>query len=86
MSHILPLPSSLLHVQVQLTYSTTGGQKYSFSVSFPPRYSLDGDDCRVDISDENIVLVLAKNEESSDKEWDDFNVGLKSAQSKVRSV
>ena len=37
----------------------------------------------MDLSEDNIVLVLAKDEESSNKEWENFKVGLKSAQPTV---
>ena len=72
--------------QVQLTYSTTSGQNYAFSVNFPTWCGLDCDDCSVDITDENIVVVLAKNDESSGKEWQDFTVGFKGAQPSVSFV
>ena len=72
-----------MHHQVQLTYRTVGGQSFSFCVTFPTECGLDCDDCRIDVGEDNLVLVLAKSEESSDKEWEGFNVSLKSAQLEV---
>ena len=37
----------------------------------------------MDVSDENMVMVLAKDDDSSDKEWKDFTLGLKGAQPSV---
>ena len=75
------LPGILL--QVQLTYSTNSGQNYSFFVGFPSGCGLDCDDCSVDVSEENVVLVLVKSEESSGATWKGFTVGLNAAQSTV---
>lgn len=78
--------------QVQLTYSTlTGHEGYSFYVSFPESCSLDVDDCSIDISEDNIVLVLRKDTpaaaDDDDGEtfstWERFSVGLNSSQTTV---
>ena len=70
-------------LQVQLTYSTSSGQNYSFFVGFPSGCGLDCDDCGVDISEDNLVLTLVKSEESCGKAWKKFTVGLNAAQSTV---
>ena len=70
-------------LQVQVTYSTNSGQNYSFFVGFPSGCGLDCDDCSVDVSEENVVLVLVKSEESSEATWKSFTVGLNAAQSTV---
>lgn len=79
-------------VQVQLTYSTEDGGKYSFYACFPQdSCGLDVDDCTVDISDENIVLLLKKElpEATSDAVsvcetvWEKFSVGLNAGQTTV---
>ena len=73
------------HLQIQLTYSTCDGKKYSFYISFPDCCDLDVDDCSVDVSQENIVLVLAKDLQESDVVvlWDKFSVGLNASQTIV---
>ncbi len=77
----------LVLVQVQLTYSTNSGQNYSFFVGFPSGCGLDCDDCSVDVSEENIVLVLVKSEESGGTAvWKNFTVGLNAAQSTVSNL
>lgn len=76
------------HLQIQLTYSTCEGEKYSFYISFPECCDLDVDDCSVDISQENIVLVLTKDLPESDIVvlWDKFSVGLNTSQTIVSKV
>lgn len=74
--------------QVQLTYGTDKGENYSFYVSFPEGCGLDVDDCSVDVSEDNIVLLLKKDTPESDEtsaphQWDKFSVGLNASQTSV---
>ena len=50
------------------------GQGYSLFVRFPESRTLDPDDTKVDISEENVVVVLRKAPESVGV-WDKFEVG-----------
>lgn len=74
-------------MQVQLTYATHSGGKYSFYISFPEDCALDVDDCSVDVSQKNIVLLLRKDLPESTTDvfplWDKFSVGLNAGQTKV---
>lgn len=69
---------------VQLTYTTHNGEKYSFYVSFPGGCDLDVDDCSVDISQDNVVLLLKKDLPESSTDivllWEGFAVGLNASQ------
>ena len=52
----------------------TRQQSYSFYVKFqvPEDCSLKPDECKIDIGDDNIVIVIVK---SNDKEFQRFDVG-----------
>ena len=50
------------------------GQGYSLFVRFPESHALSPDDSKVDISEENVVVVLRKAPESVGV-WDKFEVG-----------
>ena len=73
---------------MQLTYSTSGGEKFSFHVAFPEPCTLDVDDCSVDMGEENIVLLLRKDLPEGDdvavKLWERFSVGLNASQTTVK--
>ncbi len=69
-----------------MTYSTSNEEKYSFYVSFPESCSIDVDDCTIDISEENVVLLLKKDvSETADDTnlWEKFFVGLNANQTTV---
>lgn len=80
----------LSYTQVQLTYTTCSGANYSFHVSFPEGCDLDVDDCSVDISQDNVVLLLKKDLPESDTGvfplWEKFSVGLNASQTTVSSM
>lgn len=75
-------------MQVQLTYSTDKGEKYSFHISFPEGCGLDVDDCSVDISEDNVVLLLKKDmpETGDDHQWKNFFAGLNSSRTTVSQI
>lgn len=57
---------------------------------FPEGHGLDVDDCSVDVSEENVILLLRKDlpethspDATPDCQWDKFSVGLNSAQTTV---
>jgi len=68
----------VVHVQAQLTYRTSDGSSFSFYCCFNDE--LEPDDCVVDVSDDNILLLLTKDKKLT---WDKFRVGLNSSQTKV---
>ena len=75
---------NLTDFQVQLTYTTLNKEKFSFYVSFPETCSLDVDDCSLDISEENVVVLLKKDPPASSADlWERFYVGLNPNQTMV---
>ena len=59
-------------------------------MSFPEGCDLDVDDCSVDISQDNVVLLLRKDLPESDSNmfllWERFSVGLNASQTTVSNI
>ena len=78
-------------------YSCTGGERFSFHVSFPKPCVLDVDDCSVDVGQDSIVLLLRKDSPEQDtaattdsadipQPWERCYVGLNASQTTVRAL
>ena len=55
---------------------------YSFFLSFPEECVLSSKECAVSVTENNVVMVLVKGEESH-HQWQQFNAGLNSYQTEV---
>ena len=78
-----PLQSLLHKLQAQLTYRTATGKSYSFYVCFGEGCAIEGDDCVVDVSDDNVVVLVTKDSKGV---WGKFQVGLNAQQTNVSLV
>ncbi len=67
-------------LQAHLTYRGASGKSYSFYVCFSEKCLLESDDCVVDVSDDNVVVLLTKDGRGL---WDKFEAGLNISQTKV---
>ncbi len=60
-----------------------GESSYSFCVCLSKECLLESDDCVVDISDDNVVLLLTKESKGL---WQNFQVGLNPNQTEVSTA
>lgn len=64
-------------------YKTAANRSYSFYVTFSDGCDIESDDCVVDVSEENVVILLTKETKGI---WDKFYVGLNTSQTTVSRV
>ena len=64
-------------------YKTAANRNYSFYVSFSDGCDIESDDCVLDVSDENVVILLTKETKGI---WEKFSVGLNTSQTTVSRI